>query len=107
MEFTLGSMYWVDPKKKLDDFRDDMRRVRENRLTLLRIFILWEYVETEKKFFEFSMYDRFFQAAEEYGIGLMPTLLFYLPFHRIAEQSENGQGDGNRRVPCLDRPEIR
>ena len=107
MEFTLGSMYWVDPKKKLDDFREDMRRVRENRLTLLRIFILWEYVETEKNFFEFSMYDRFFQAAEEYGIGLMPTLLFYLPFHRAAEQSENGQGDGNRRVPCLDRPEIR
>ena len=54
MEFTLGSMYWVDPKKNLDDFREDMRRVRENRLTLLRIFILWEYVETEKNFFEFS-----------------------------------------------------
>ncbi len=107
MEFTLGSMYWVNPKYSLDDFREDMRRVRENRLTLLRTFILWEYVEPEKNRFEFSMYDRFFQAAEEYGIGLMPTLLFYLPFHRVAEQAENGQSDGNRRVPCLDRPEIR
>lgn len=106
-EFTLGSMYWINPKYSLDDLRKDMRRVRENKLTLLRTFILWEYVEVEKNSFDFSMYDRFFQAAEEYGIGLMPTLLFYLPFHRVAEQAENGRSDGNRRVPCLDRPEIR
>ena len=106
-EFTLGSMYWINPKYSLDDLRKDMRRVRENKLTLLRTFILWEYVEVEKNSFDFSMYDCFFQAAEEYGIGLMPTLLFYLPFHRVAEQAENGRSDGNRRVPCLDRPEIR
>lgn len=106
-DFTLGSMYWINPKYSLEDFREDMRRVKENRLTLLRIFIQWEYVEVEKNHFEFSVYDRFFQAAEEYGIGLMPTLLFYLPLHRLIEQQENGRSDAGRRYPCLDRPEVR
>ena len=106
-DFTLGSMYWINPKYSLEDFREDMRRVKENRLTLLRIFIQWEYVEVEKNHFEFSVYDRFFQAAEEYGIGLMPTLLFYLPLHRLIEQQENGRSDAGRRYPCIDRPEVR
>ena len=82
-EFTLGSMYWINPKYSLEDFREDMRRIKENKITLLRIFIQWEYVETEKNQFDFSMFDTFFRAAEEAGIGLMPTLLFYLPYHRL------------------------
>ena len=106
-EFTLGSMYWINPKYSLEDFREDMRRIKENKITLLRIFIQWEYVETEKNQFDFSMFDTFFRAAEEAGIGLMPTLLFYLPYHRLVEQEENGRSDGRRRYPCLDRPEIR
>ncbi len=106
-EFTLGSMYWVNPRYSLEDFRTDMRRVRENKITLLRIFIQWEYVEVERNKFDFSFFDTFFRAAEEEGIGLMPTLLFYLPFHRLVEQKENGRDDPRRRYPCLDRPEIR
>ena len=105
--FTLGSMYWVNPKYSLDDFRADMRRVKENKLTFLRTFIQWEYVEVERDKFDFSIFDPFFQAAAEEGIGLMPTLLFYLPFHRRVEQMNNGRSDDPRRYPCLDRPEIR
>ena len=37
MGFTLGSMYWVNPKYSLDDLREDMRRVRENRPPILRL----------------------------------------------------------------------
>ncbi|MBP5640426.1 MAG: beta-galactosidase [Victivallales bacterium] len=106
-DFTLGSMYWINPKYSLDDFRADMRRIRENKITLLRIFIQWEYVEVERNKFDFSFFDTFFRAAEEEGIGVMPTLLFYLPFHRLVEQKENGRADTGRRYPCLDRPEIR
>ncbi len=106
-EFTLGSMYWINPKFSLDDFRADMRSVRENKITLLRIFIQWEYVEIERNTFDFSFFDTFFRAAEEEGIGVMPTLLFYLPFHRLVEQKENGRADTGRRYPCIDRPEIR
>lgn len=105
--FTLGSMYWINLKYSLDDFRADMRRVRENKISLLRTFIQWEYVEVEKNRFDFSRYDDFFRAAEEEGIGLMPTLLFYLPFHRLIEQYDSGNADSARRYPCLDRPEIR
>ena len=100
-------MYWINPKYSLADFREDMRRVKENRLSMLRIFIQWEYVEPQRNQFDFSIYDAFFQAAEEAGIKLMPTLLFYLPIHRLLEQELNGNSDAGRRFPCLDRPEIR
>ena len=105
--FILGSMYWINPKYSLNDFRNDLLRVRENKITLLRIFIQWEYVETEKNTFDFSLFDTFFRAAEEIGIGLMPTLLFYLPFHRLAELQKNGDYSAGRGHPCLDRPDFR
>ena len=105
--FTLGSMYWINPKYSLEGFREDMRRVKENRLSMLRIFIQWEYVEVRRNQFDFSIYDTFFQAAEEAGVKLMPTLLFYLPMHRLLEQEQNGNSDAGRRFPCLDRPEIK
>lgn len=105
--FTLGSMYWINPKYSLEEFREDMRRIKENRLSMLRTFIMWEYVEPKRNQFDFSSYDAFFQAAEEAGIELMPTLQFYLPIHRLLEQERNGNSDAGRRYPCLDRPEIR
>ena len=100
-------MYWINPKYSPDDFRRDMRRVRDNRIELLRIFIQWEYVEPERNLFDFSLYDTFFRVAEEERIALMPTLLFYLPYHRLVEQARNGCPDDDRRYPCFDRPEIR
>jgi len=105
-EFTLGSMYWINPKYSLEDFRKDMRRVKENKITLLRICILWEYVEIERGRFDFTHYDTFFQAAEEAGIGVMPTFLFYPPLWLMLELEEKGESDQHRRYPCLDRPEI-
>ena len=107
MEFTLGSMYWINPNYTPDDFREDMRRIRENRISLLRICVLWEYVETERGRFDFTHYDAFFRAAEEAGIGVMPTFLFYPPLWLMLELEEMGESDPHRRYPCLDRPEIR
>ncbi len=106
MNFTLGAMYWINPKYALDDFREDMRRVCDNRMDMLRVFIQWEYVEVEKNKFDFTVYDTFFRAAAESGVKLMPTLLFYLPFHRLMEQINAGINE-RRRYPCLDRPETR
>ena len=53
--FVLGSMYWINPKYSLDDFRKDLRRVKENHLSMLRIFIQWEYVEPRRNQFDFSL----------------------------------------------------
>ena len=106
-DFTLGSMYWVNPNHSPEDFREDMRRVKENRIRLLRIMIVWEYVETERDKYDFSLYDKAFRAAEEAGIGVMGSFLFYLPFHLLVEQEKNGASDFDKRYACLDRPEIR
>ena len=106
-DFTLGSMYWINPKYSPDDFRREMQTIKDNRITMLRINILWEYIEVERDKFDFSFYDTFFRAAEEAGIGIMATFIHYLPIHYLLEQQENGTGDFQRRYPCLDRPEIR
>ena len=100
-------MYWINPRCSLDELREDMRRIADNRITLLRTFIPWEYVEAEPGAFDFSLFDRFFTAAEEAHLAVMPTLIFYLPFFMVVEQAEEGNDDGARRYPCLDRPEVR
>ena len=97
MNFTLGSMYWINPRCSLDELREDMRRIADNRIDLLRTFIPWEYVEAEKGVFDFSIFDRFFTAAEEAHLAVMPTLIFYLPFFMVVEQTESGNDDGARR----------
>lgn len=107
MQFTLGSMYWVNPRYTDEEFRADVRRVRENRLTLLRTFIPWEHVELEPGRFDFAAFDRFFRAAEAENIAVMPTLIFYPPFFQIQAWLDQGIDDRGRRVPCLDRPEVR
>ena len=106
-DFTLGSMYWINPKYTLDDLRADLRRVKEDHITMLRTFLQWEYIEPRRGVWDFAAYDRFFRAAEEVGIDLMPTLLFYPPFWLTEELAAAGKADLDRRYPCLDRPEIR
>ena len=106
-DFTLASMYWTNPNHSPEDFREDMRRIKENKITLLRIMIVWEYVETERDKYDFSMYDKVFRAAEEAGVSVMGSFLFYLPFHILVEQEKKGNSDFDKRYACLDRPEIR
>ena len=106
-EFSIASMYWINPNYSPDDIREDMKRIKENRISLLRIMFVWEYIETEPDHYVYTMYDTVFRAAEEFGIRIMGSFLFYLPIHRMIEQDDNGNSDFDKRYPCLDRPEIR
>ena len=106
-DFSISSMYWINPNYSPEDIREDMKRIKDNRISLLRIMFVWEYIETEPDRYVYTMYDNVFRAAEEFGIRIMGSFLFYLPIHRMIEQDNNGNSDFDKRYPCLDRPEIR
>ena len=46
-DFTIGAMYWINPKYSLDDLRREMQIIKDNRISMLRINIMWEYIEVE------------------------------------------------------------
>ena len=106
-EFSIGTMYWIDPKKTPDELVCDLRKIQENGISLVRTFICWEYVEIRENEFDFTIFDRFFRSAEAVGVKVMATLIFYLPFFRVRDLLAQGIDDRERRIPCLDRPEVR
>ncbi|MBE6365629.1 MAG: hypothetical protein E7053_07760 [Lentisphaerae bacterium] len=106
-EFTIGTMYWINPKKSEAELFDDLCLIRENGISLVRTFICWEYVEIRKDVWEYTMFDRFFRAAARAGVKVMATLVFYLPYFRVKELLADGIDDRFRRIPCLDRPEVK
>ena len=105
--FTMASMFWLDPNSTPEQIRAELREVRANRITLIRIFFFWENVEMRQGEFSFANYDALFSAAAENGIRIMATLGTYLPIWLKSELNKKGIDDSGRRYPCFDRPEVR
>ena len=49
-EFTVGTMYWLNPNYGRKEFACDCRRLVENGYTLVRLIVWWELVEEKKQY---------------------------------------------------------
>ncbi len=105
-DFTLGTMYWLNPKYGPEEFDEDCRRMVENGYTLIRIIVWWELVEERQGEYRFRFVDDFFAAAARHGLKVMCTVGFYPPFWLTCKLDELGKNDPGR-YPSLERPEVR
>lgn len=105
-DFSIGTMYWLNPNYKNADFEKDCERMADNGYSLVRIIVWWELVEEWKGEYDFSFVDRFFHAAEKYGLQVMVTVGFYLPYWLTCELDVQGKNDPGR-YPSLQREEVR
>jgi len=105
-DFTLGTMYWLNPKYSTAEFEADILAMQENQFNLVRTIIWWELIEEFEGSFDFGYVDRFFAAAEKYGMKLMPTIGFYPPFWLTVKLDGEGKNDPGR-YPSLERPEVK
>lgn len=105
-EFTLGTMYWLNPRFSAEEMRRDCRNMKENGYTLARIIVWWELVEKKEGVYDFSFVERFFAAAEENGLHVMCTVGFYPPYWLTCRLDSQGKNDPGR-YPSLERPEVR
>lgn len=104
-DFTLGTMYWLDPLCTASDMEEDCRKIREDGYDLVRIIAWWEIVEQVEGQYELAYIDRFFRAAEKYKLRVMFTIGFYPPYWLTCKLDELGKNDPGR-YPSLQRPEV-
>ena len=104
-DFTLGTMYWINPLASQEEILRDFADMRENGFSLIRIIAWWELIEEKESCYTFSHIDRVFQAAEKTGCRLMPTIGFYPPVWLIKKLALEGKDDPGR-YPMVMRPEI-
>lgn len=105
LPFSLGTMYWQNPNHGRRELEDDMRRIKENRFSIIRAFVWWEQLERREGEFDFGMHDELFAAAEKFGVGIMETLGLYPPFWLQRKLDREGIYDPTR-YACFDRPEV-
>jgi|GEM_PF-1214285 len=105
-EFTLGIMYWMNPRLSAGEVRRDCRNIAENGYRMIRIIVWWELVEEREGEYDFAFVDRVFAAAAESGLNIMCTIGFYPPFWLTARLDALGKNDPGR-YPSLERPEVR
>lgn len=105
-EFTLGTMYWLNPNYGREEFARDCRRLVENGYSLIRLIVWWELVEEKKGCYDFSFVDDFMAEAEKTPLQVMITVGFYPPFWLTCELDAAGKNDPGR-YPPLERDEVR
>lgn len=104
-DFTLGTMYWANPRFSAEEVDRDVAAMRDNGFSLIRCIVWWELVEEVEGRRDFSVYDKIFAAAEKHGMDMMPTVGFYPPFWLTQRLDSLGKNDPGR-YPCLARPEV-
>lgn len=84
-EFTLGIMYWLNPRFTFEEMNRDCRNMKENGYTLARIIVWWELAEKKEGVYDFSFVERFFaarrrkRAARDVHRRILSALLAHLP----------------------------
>lgn len=104
--FQIGAMYWQNPNHGKARIEEDLRRIRENRLSIIRKFVWWEAIESQEGEFDFRMHDLLYEAAEKEGIRIMESFGLYPPHWLKVQLGRRGIIDTDRYY-CLDRPEVR
>ena len=70
----LGAQVWIEPGQKPEEVERWFKTLADARMPVARLFLMWNYVEREPGVWDFSLYDRAFQAAEKYHVRVVATL---------------------------------
>lgn len=70
----LGAQVWIEPGDTDEEIDLWFKTLADHSLKTGRMFIMWNYIEPAPGKWDFSLYDKAFNAAEKYGIHLIITL---------------------------------
>ncbi len=70
----LGAQIWLEPSNTDEQIDLWFKTLADHELKTARLFIMWNYIEPEPGNWDFSLYDKGFDAAEKYGINIIVTL---------------------------------
>ncbi|MFD2333437.1 beta-galactosidase [Cohnella sp. GCM10020058] len=76
---ALGSQLFINASDTEDEVRGWVGQMADHGLKLIRLFMIWEQLESEKGRWRFDVYDACFDEAARRGLGIVPTLMAVSP----------------------------
>ena len=73
-QLRIGAEFFLNRTETQEGIQNHFRRMRENGLTLARIFVIWDDIERLPNQWNFEGYDWIYDAAAENGIKIVATL---------------------------------
>jgi len=73
-QHRLGSQLWLEQDADVDRVRFLVRQASAAGLDLLRVFLMWPWMEPSPGEWVYEPFDAAFDAAQEHGIGIKATL---------------------------------
>ncbi len=70
----VGAELWIEPSQTEAEVEGWVKTMAENKMRSARAFLMWNYIETAPKVYDFHLYDALFRAAERYGVEIEATL---------------------------------
>ena len=80
MPLTLiGSQLYINRGDTPDQVRQWVAQMAEARLSLVRLFMLWDHLEPREGHWVWDAYDAVFESAARHGLAVVPTLMSVSP----------------------------
>ena len=76
---VIGSQLFINRGTTPEEARRWVKRFADARFRLVRLFLIWDYLEPEPGVWDWRVYDAVFDTAAEHGIGVVPTLMSVSP----------------------------
>lgn len=70
----IGAQVWIEPGQSQAEIDSWFKTLAEHNMPVARLFIMWNYIETQPGKWDFSLYDMAFRAAEKHGVTIQATL---------------------------------
>ncbi len=70
----VGAELWIEPSQTEAEVDGWVKTMADSKMRSARVFLMWNYIETAPKKYDFHLYDALFRAAERYGVEIEATL---------------------------------
>ena len=70
----VGAEIWIEPSQTEAEVEGWVKTMADSKMRSARAFLMWNYIETAPKVYDFHLYDALFHAAEKYGVEIEATL---------------------------------
>ena len=70
----VGAELWIEPSQTEAEVEGWVKTMADSKMRSARAFLMWNYIETAPKVYDFHLYDALFRAAEKYGVEIEATL---------------------------------
>ncbi len=75
MPIVYGSQYYRPPEPSPDAWAQDLARMRETGLQLVKLWAMWGWMEPAEGRYRFEEFDRLFDLAHRVGLRVLPNLI--------------------------------